>query len=52
MMSKRLFQRLLAALFIVLVLFIDIPGIFKDALIIILSISLFISTFDIKRGAK
>lgn len=51
-MSKRFFQRLIAILFIVLVLFIDIPQVFKEVIIIVFSIALFLSTFDIRRNKR
>jgi L-asparagine transporter-like permease len=51
-MSKNLFQRLLALLFVLIVIFIDIPSVFKDLLIIILSIALFLSTYNILKRKK
>ena len=44
-MSKRFFQRLLAVLFIVLVIFIRIPEVFEKVIVIVLALALFISTF-------
>lgn len=51
-MSKRFFQRLIAVLFIVIILFIDIPSVFKETIIIVLSLGLFLSTFDIRSRNK
>lgn len=51
-MSKRFFQRLIAILIIVFILFIDIASVFKDVFFIILSIALFLSTFDIRRNKR
>jgi len=51
-MSKRFFQRLIAVLIIVLVLFVDVAGVFKDAIMIVFSVALFLSTFDIRRNKR
>lgn len=52
-MTKNIFQRLLALFIILLVWLINIPSIFKDGILILLAITLFISTFDIyKRRNK
>jgi len=45
-MTKRLFQRILALLIFIIVFFIYIPSIFKDILLFIIAIALFISTFE------
>ncbi|MFO0744036.1 MAG: hypothetical protein U0469_03245 [Candidatus Paceibacterota bacterium] len=46
-MTKRFFQRLLLTIIVLLAIFIHVPNIFKDALIILLSAALFLSTFDV-----
>ncbi len=45
-MSKTTFQRLVATIMIVIVIFIDVPSVFKDFLMIILSLLFFFSTFN------
>lgn len=51
-MSKRFFQRLIAILFIILVLFIDLPSVLKEVIIIVFAVALFLSTFDIRRNKR
>lgn len=51
-MSKRFFQRLIAVLFIVLILFIDIANVYKEVIIIVFSLALFLSTFNIRRPKR
>ena len=46
-MSKKFFQRLILTLIILVVLFIHVLSIFKDVLIILFVLFLFLSTFDI-----
>lgn len=51
-MSKITFQRLIATLMIIMVIFIDIPSVFKDILMIFLSLAFFFSTFDFIKRKK
>lgn len=51
-MSKRFFQRLIAVLFIVLILFIDIANVYKEVITIVFSVALFLSTFNIRRPKR
>ena len=51
-MKKVNFQRLVATIIILLVVFIDIPSVFKDFLIILLSFAFFISTFNVIKKKK
>lgn len=44
-MTKKNFQRLAAIFIIVLVLFIHVPSIFKDIVLIIIAIGVFLSTY-------
>lgn len=46
-MTKKFFQRLLLTIIILLIIFIHVPSIFKDTLIILFSLALFLSTFDV-----
>lgn len=45
-MSKTTFQRLIATIMIIVIIFIDIPSVFKDLLVIIFSLIFFFSTFN------
>lgn len=51
-MSKTTFQRLIATIMIIIVIFIDIPSVFKDFLMIILSLLFFFSTFNFIKAKK
>lgn len=46
-MTKKFFQRTLLTIIILLVIFIDVLSIFKETLIILFSLALFLSTFDV-----
>ncbi|MEI6352355.1 MAG: hypothetical protein WCO35_00230 [Candidatus Nomurabacteria bacterium] len=46
-MTKKFFQRSILTLIILLTMFIHVPSIFKDTLIILFVLFLFLSTFDI-----
>jgi hypothetical protein len=48
-MSKTTFQRLIAWAVIFLVIFIDVPSVFKDIILIFLSLVFFFSTFNFLR---
>lgn len=51
-MKKETFQRLVATIMIVMVIFIDIPSVFKDFIMIILSLLFFFSTLNIIKKKK
>ena len=51
-MSKITFQRIVATLMILIVIFIDIPSTFKDVLMILLSLVFFFSTFNFIKTKK
>ncbi|MBP9766096.1 MAG: hypothetical protein KBD12_02640 [Candidatus Pacebacteria bacterium] len=51
-MKKETFQRLISAIMIFIVIFIDIPSVFKDLLIIILSLVFLFSTFNFLKKKK
>ncbi|MDQ1282188.1 MAG: hypothetical protein QG630_539 [Patescibacteria group bacterium] len=51
-MSKIAFQRLIATIMLIVVIFIDVPSVFKDVLIIILSVVFFFSTFNFIKSKR
>jgi uncharacterized membrane protein len=51
-MSKTAFQRLIATIMLIVVVFIDVPSVFKDILMILLSIVFFFSTFNFIKTKK
>lgn len=44
-MNRTIFQRLVAIIFVALILFINVPTVFKEVVMVLLSIGLFLSTF-------
>ncbi len=51
-MSKIPFQRLIATIMLIVVIFIDVPSVFKDILMILLSLVFFFSTFNFIKSKK
>lgn len=51
-MSKITFQRLIATIMVIIVIFIHVPSVFKDVLMILLSLAFFFSTFNLIKAKK